>query len=168
MRDKELYGVRVYNVAQSFGITMTSVREIIDSFVSECRLTLKSGSVLRLGDLATIRPNIIKTEYVPTLGYLSKLVADKKGLPYYTVYSVVNEYLNTVKDDILAGKNADIRKLVSFHSISLGFEQFKVNCVLSASVRNDLRSCDVPMSARVSFSKILRSMIKEGVDKDDW
>lgn len=163
MVDKELYGVRVYNVAKEFGITMTCVREIVDCFTSVCRETLKNGIVLRLGELATVRPSIVSSEYIPTLGYLSKCVANVKGLPYYTVYSVVYAYLSTVKEEILSGRSADIRKLISFHSISLDDGQFKVNCALSASVRNDLRGCETPMTARVSFSKSLRSRLKEVV-----
>ena len=141
----------------------TCVREVLDGFVSECRENLSKGIVLRLGELATIRPSVVQSEYIPTLGYLSKRVSEKQGLPYYTVYSVVETYLDVVKEEIQQGRSADIRKLISFHSISLGDGHFKVNCALSASVRNDLRECEVPMTARVSFSKSLRSKLKEVV-----
>lgn len=161
MRCKELYGVRVYNIAKGFNITMVSVKEIIDTYVDECRNTLRCGVVLRIGDLATIKPSKVSSDYVPTLGYLCKAVSIKTGLPYYTVYAVVDAYLITVKEEILCGRSADIRKLLSFHSISLGDGHFKVNCALSASVRNDLRLCDMPMTARVSFSKSLRTKLKE-------
>ena len=164
MGDKEFYGVRVYNVAEEFGITLTCVREVLDNFVYECRKTLKEGIVLRLGKLATIRPSLVYSEYIPTLGYLSKCVSEKTGLPYYTVYSVINAYLDTVEEEILCGRSADIRKLVSFHTIFLGNDSFKVNCALSSSVRNDLRECDVPMTARVSLGKLLKSKLKEVIN----
>lgn len=163
MRYKELYGVRVYNIAKGFNITMVSVKDIIDTYVEECRNTLKCGIVLRIGDLATIRPSVVSSDYIPTLGYLCKIVSSKTGLPYYTVYTVVEAYLITVKEEILSGRSADIRKLLSFHSISLGDGHFKVNCALSASVRSDLRLCNIPMTARVSFSKSLRTKLKEVV-----
>lgn len=162
---KELFGARVYAIADKYGVTQITVREIINTFVDEARQVLVDGYVLRLGDLAVIRPTVTCSGnlYAPTMGYLSKRVSDKNGLPYFTVYSIIDEYLNTVKSEILCGRSADIRKLISFHVIFTGDGKFKVNCALSASMREDLRNCSVPHGARVSFSKSLRNLLKEGV-----
>lgn len=159
---KELFGVRVYAIAEGYGITKTSVREIVNAFTDEARQVLLDGSILRIGELAVIRPKNITNTYIPTMGYLSKKVSDKTGLPYHTVYSVIDAYLDTVKNEILSGRSADIRKLISFHVIFTVDGKVKVNCALSASVRNDLRSYDVANGARVSFSKRMRSLLKEG------
>ena len=160
---KELFGARVYAIADKYGITQTTVREVINTFVDEARQVLLNGGVLRLGELAVIKPLTISSAYVPTLGYLSKKVSDKNGLPYFTVYSIIDAYLDTIKSEILCGRSADIRKLISFHVIFTGDGKFKVNCALSASLRKDLRNCSVPNGARVSFSKSMRNLLKERV-----
>ena len=163
MDDKQLFGAVVNCVADDISVTAVSVRDIVNAFISECRDILGSGVVLRIGDLVTIYPSVQTSQYVPTLGFLANKVAKVTGKTYYTVYAVIEGYLNTLKKEILSGRSADIRKIVSFHSISLGNGKFKVNCALSASLRDDLREGALPKTARVSFNKSLRSAIKEVV-----
>lgn len=161
--EKELFGIKVWNVASEYNLTQTAVHSIINEFVETCRRLVVSGFVVRLQGLATIIPNEQLQQYIPTLGFISKIVSDTCGITYYTVYTVINAYLESVESDILIGKNVDIRKLISFHSIFVDSNKFKVNCFMSASLRNELRVRGVETGARASLNKMLRNKIKEGV-----
>lgn len=161
--NKDLLGIKVWNVSKEHNITQTAVQEVLRSFVNVCKDTLKSGCIVRLGTLVTITPSTVSSAYVPTLGYLCKRVSILGGVSYFTVYAIISAYLSSVEDDILSGRNVDIRKLVSFHSILLDDTRYKVNCFMSASLRAELRELEAPLSARVSLNKMLRSRIKEGV-----
>ena len=94
---------RVYTIANSLNIEIALVDRIVKAYLTYCKEELSRGHRVNLCGIAIIVPIMKYSDYKTTLAYRCKQIADMYSLPQYTVFQVVQGYLDTIKDDIYAG-----------------------------------------------------------------
>lgn len=158
--DKMILGCRVYAIAEKYNITQVTVHSIINNYFSYCKDLLLSGAVVNIVGLVSIVPDVILVEYNTTLAYECKGIANKLGLPQHTVYVIIKEYLDSVREDILNGKSAELRGIVTLHPLYENGKLVKVHSAISLSIKKLIATSNTRIkSARVHTSKMLKSDI---------
>lgn len=158
---KTMLGIRVYNIAITFGVQKTLVHSIINSYIDYCKVQLKNGKRITLLGLCTLIPDYETDSYNSTLAYDCKIVSNILGLPSNTVYSIVNEYLEDIKNEVLSGKTASIRGMVTFRPLVDDGKVCKVHSSISLSFKNLLQDRSKVKSVRVATSKLLKHSIRQ-------
>lgn len=159
---KRSFGTRVWIIADKYNIEQKQVSKIINSYVYYCRELLLSGYEVTFLDLVTMTPNYLVSDERVTLAYQCKETSKMCGVSYHTVFSVVKEYLEFLKDDLLSGKAVDIRGIVTLHPLCIesGGSIEKVHSSISLSIKRDLayRNAYVT-SVRAHTHKLLKYVI---------
>lgn len=155
-------GARVYVIAEKYNIEQVKVHTIINSYISYCKDLLLSGHKVDIFGLASITPDVIIDEYATTLAYDCKLISKDLYLPSHTVYVIVQEYINSLIDNILSGKEVDVRGLFSVHPLSSleNDKVTKIHTAISSQLKIKLGTMDTPVtSVRVHTHKLLKYAI---------
>ena len=103
---------RVQILAERFHITQNVVHKVINAYLSYCKEVLINGRQLEYFGLVSLIPDKVNDTFITTLAYDCSIIADDIKLPQYTVYTIVNEYLQSLREDVLEGRDAEIRGLV--------------------------------------------------------
>lgn len=108
---------RVQILAEKLDITQNVVHKVITSYLTYCKDELANGKQVEYFGLVTLVPDVIKDTFISTLAYDCSVLANKLKLPQYTVYTIINEYLASMRNDVLSGREAEIRGLVIIRPI---------------------------------------------------
>lgn len=164
---KRSFGTRVWIIADKYNIEQTQVNRIINSYVSYCRELILNGYEVTFLDLVTLVPDYLVSDDKMTLAYQCKKVAETCGFSYHTVFSIIKEYLEFIKEDLLSGKSVDIRSIVTLHPLYSegGNVVTKVHSSISLSIKRDLqlRNGDVS-SVRAHTHKLLKYIVRQGAE----
>ena len=76
MLDRTRIGCQVWHIAKQYNITMTSVHDIINSYIAYCKGLVAKGERVELFGLVSIVPNVITSDYTTTLAFECEKVAD--------------------------------------------------------------------------------------------
>lgn len=158
---KTMLGIRVYNIAMTYGVQKVLVNSIINSYIEYCKVQLKKGRRINLLGLCTLIPDYETDSYNSTLAYDCKVISNILGLPSNTVYIIVNEYLEDIRSEVLAGKTATIRGMVTFRPLVDEGKVCKVHSSISLSFKSLLSEGTKVSSVRVSTSKLLKHTIRQ-------
>lgn len=159
MLDKTMLVMRVYNIASQYNINQATVHKIINSYINYCKDLLRNGIKVNIFGLCSLVPDYESCSLNNTLAYDCKVLADSIGLPSNTVFVIINEYLTSIEEEVLDGKTATIRGLVTFKPIEKE-NSGVVHSSISLSFRNSLLSDDLKVkSVRVHTSKLLKYKI---------
>lgn len=163
-----LLATRVYKVANQYNIEQTKVHNIITSYISYCKDQLLKGYRIDFLGLASVIPNTNLSKYNMTLAYECSMLADDLGLPTHTVYVVVNEYIESLIADVLAGNNVEVRSIFSMHPIRVDGVVSKVHASISPLLKLRLAEYDSQVTeVRVHTSKTLKDRLEENNDKEN-
>lgn len=159
---KRSFGTRVWNIADKFNIEQTQVHKIISSYISYCRNLLLTGNEVTFFNLVTMTPNVIVSDYRTTLAYQCKQVSKLCGVSYHTVYIIVKDYLEYIREDILSGNSVDIRGIVTLHPLRDDSGTLtRVHSSISISIKRDLENLNgCVTSVRAHTHKLLKYSIK--------
>jgi nucleoid DNA-binding protein len=158
-------GDRVFLLASKYGIEQTKVHTIISAYTDYCKEMLYQGYRVDLLGLASLIPDREKTGLTTTLAYECRDIADDLCLPKHTVYVIVQEYLDSLVEDILKGNPVEIRGLLSVVPINDGEKVIKVHSVISSQMKEHLKERNTGVTAvRVHTHK----MLKYNVGKNDY
>lgn len=148
---------RVYNLASKYGIEQTKVHIIITGYVDYCKELLYHGYKVDILGLASLIPNVLVNDCSTTLAYECKYLANQLGLPQHTVYVIVQEYINSLIDDVLNGSPIEVRGLFSVVPINDGQSVVKIHSVISSQVKEHLKERETPVtSIRIHTHKLLK------------
>lgn len=103
---------RTDGVAKRYDIEKTKVKLIIKEFSRYCIHRLSYGEVVEIRGLVTFKPDNIFYRST-TIAYKCMGVSKMTGISYYTVYSVVREYIDSLIGDLTNGNPVEIRGMVS-------------------------------------------------------
>lgn len=161
---KRSLGTRIWIIADKYNIEQRQVHRIIKSYIGYCKKLLIEGNEVTISCLVTLKPDFVVSEYKTTLAYQCKAVSCIVGLSYHTVYSVVKEYLDFLKDDILKGNSVDIWGIVSLHPLMSDGVVVKIHSSISKVIKRDLLEKNGDVSCvRAHTHKLLRHSIKSNV-----
>lgn len=149
---------RVYTIANSLNIEITLADKIIKAYLSYCKEELSSGHRVNLCGIAIIVPDYEVFDYKTTLAYRCSKIADMYCLPNYTVFQVVQGYLETVKEDIYNGKSANVYGLCTIQPLYEGGMVTRIHSSISQSLQDYLSLYG--NHARVYTNKIFKRKIK--------
>lgn len=149
---------RVYTIANSLNIEIALVDRIVKAYLTYCKEELSRGHRVNLCGIAIIVPDYEVFDYKTTLAYRCKQIADMYALPQYTVFQVVQGYLDTIKDDIYAGKSANVYGLCTIQPLREGGIVTRVHSSISQSLQEYLE--DYGNHARVYTNKIFKRKVK--------
>lgn len=158
--DKTILGCRVYAIAEKYNITQVTVHAIVNGYADYCKELLLSGAIVNILGIVDIVPDVVLTEYNTTLAYDCKYIADKLGLPHHTVYVIIKEYLDSLREDILNGKTAEIRGIVTIHPLYEDGQLLRIHSAISLSIKKLIQNSNTNIkSARVHTNKMLKDDI---------
>ena len=161
---KTLISVRVYIIADKFGITQNSVHTIISSYIEYCKALLIKGERVELLGLVTLVPDVILSKYKTTLAFICTEIANDLGMPYYTVFSVIREYLDSLIEEVKAGTSIEVRGLVAVYPLEQNGVVTKVHSLVSESIKSLIRSSNTPVtSVRAHTNKLLKYDINKAI-----
>lgn len=160
--NKVSLGARVYNIAEQYGIEQTKVHMIINTYIDYCKYRVIHGYRVDILGLASLVPNRVVSNYKYTLAYECNFIADYLKLPQYTVFVIINEYINSCIDDIMSGKNVVLRGLFSVFPIRDDTDKVvKAQSSISSQLKKYLAEEDTCVtSIRVHTHKFLKYNIK--------
>lgn len=160
MTNRTRIGIQVWNIANQYNITQTTVHEIIDSYLSYCKEQLLSGFRVDFFGLVSIVPDVELSRYDYTLAYECEKVANMLKLPQYTVFVVIDAYITDAINSVKSGMVAELRGLVSVKPLIVGDEIAKVHSSISQSLKLLLPYKDSPVTSfRVHTYKCLRDSL---------
>lgn len=155
--EKLILGCRVYRIADKYNITQVAVHSIIGRYIEYCRGLLVKGVVVNVFGLVDIVPDKILLSYNTTLAYECRGIADSLGLPSHTVYIIIKEYLDSLREDVLNGKPAELRGLVTIHPLYENGRLIRIHSAISLSIKKLLRNSNTSVeSVRVHTCKALK------------
>ena len=127
---KDYLAVRIYNIVNKYDINNNTVHSIIRNYIDFNKKLLYSGRRIDFNGLVYIEPDVYTTKHRATMGYICKYIASDLGLPYYTVLTVIREYLLGLKDSLMNGREAEIQLIIKkSEDTELSFKCFNSNCV---------------------------------------
>ena len=170
---KMALNTRVYILASKYGIEQTKVHAIITGYIDYCKEMLYQGYRVDILGLASLIPKELKEDCMTTLAYECKYLSNQLRLPSHTVYVIVQEYINSLIDDVLNGIPVEVRGLFSVVPINDGQQVTKVHSVISSQIKEHLKERDTDVtSIRIHTHKLLkykvsnsdRVIVQEGSD----
>lgn len=161
---KTALAARVYGIAEQYNITQVTVHNIINSYIAYCKNLLLYGRRVDFLGLVSLIPDVITNDCVVTLAYDCDILAGQLGLPEHTVFVIIREYLESLKEEVLRGKSVDIRGIVTINPRYENGVLTTVHSAISTSFRKTLCNLDTEVSSiRVHTSKLLKYRIKEAI-----
>lgn len=134
---KKPFYVRVESLAKELGTSNDSVLKIVQEYISVCREEILDGYEVRIAELLRVVPKHLSNSSVSTVAYHCVQVSKRLSLPYYTVLSVIQRYLDGVRTDIVDGISVDFRAIATIHVIEHFDGYFILNSALSPALRRD-------------------------------
>lgn len=120
MKEKVTVQERVEAISKDFHIEKNKTNEIIAVYLDYCKKLLYSGYNVEFLNLVRLEPDIVVGDVNYTLGYQCKQVSKLCGVGYYTVFAIVKSYLEHIKEEVLEGKIAEIRGIVTIKPVVTG------------------------------------------------
>lgn len=160
MDDRTRIGIQVWVIADKYNIPQATVHTIINSYLSYCKELLIKGERVDFYGLVSIVPDKLSTNYSTTLAYNCSIIADRLGLPNYTVYRIMQAYIEDAVENIQNGVTVEMRGLVVCRPIFENRKVTKVHSNISQSLKTILDSVDTDVkSFRVHTYKVLRDTL---------
>lgn len=160
MDDRTRIGIQVWIIADKYNISQTTVHTIINSYLAYCKELLINGERVDFYGLVSIVPDTLSTNYSTTLAYNCSIIADRLGLPSYTVYRIMQAYIEDAIENIQNGVTVEMRGLVVCKPIYENRRVTKVHSNISQSLKNILASESTNVkSLRVHTYKVLRDTL---------
>lgn len=160
MDDRTRIGIQVWIIADKYNISQTTVHTIINSYLAYCKELLINGERVDFYGLVSIVPDTLSTNYSTTLAYNCSIIADRLGLPSYTVYRIMQAYIEDAIENIQNGVTVEMRGLVVCKPIYENRRVTKVHSNISQSLKNILTSESTNVkSLRVHTYKVLRDTL---------
>lgn len=160
MDDRTRIGIQVWIIADKYNISQTTVHTIINSYLAYCKELLINGERVDFYGLISIVPDTFSTNYSTTLAYNCSIIADRLGLPSYTVYRIMQAYIEDAIENIQNGVTVEMRGLVVCKPIYENRRVTKVHSNISQSLKNILASESTNVkSLRVHTYKVLRDIL---------
>lgn len=162
MKAKMGVNARVFNIAEQYNLEMTKVHSIITSYIDYCKRLAMNGYKVDILHLVSLVPDVIKNKYAVTLAYECKVIADMIALPQHTVYVIIKEYINSLRDDVLSGRPIEVRGLFSMYpTCDENGKVILIHSAISSQVKEHLKRCNTDVSSiRVHTHKLLKYSIK--------
>ena len=158
MISKKLLAQRTYVIADSLKINQTVVNKVINTYSEVLKNEVFSGKSVNIFGLARIEASTDTSKYVSTLAYHAKMVAERCSTSYYTCLSILNKYLEDVRESVLNGENANIIGVVTFTPVVDLDGSYNLHANVSSSIKKDLElKSSGDFSVRVHTSKLLKS-----------
>ena len=154
----------VYNIAKDLHIEQTVVQRILNAYFDYCKQELCMGYRVSFSDIAIIVPKYEIVTYKATLGYICYSIAKNNGFSFNTVFTVVDTFLARLRDDIIEGKPATIRGIVTLKPYKEDGVITRVHSAISQSLQNIVKAND--NSVRAHTHQSIKRIIK-GVGSSD-
>ena len=161
MINRTRIGTQVYEIANQYGVPQTMVYEIISCYLRYCKDLLIYGNQIDFYGLVSIVPNVRVSKYATTLAYECEKVASALSLPSYTVYVVVDTYIQDAIEKVKSGIIVEIRGIVTIKPLfDLDGNIISVRSSVSQTLKLCLDSNTPVTGFRVHTCKYLRDQIK--------
>lgn len=154
---------RVYTIANQYNVEQNKVHQIINSYITYCKDSLLSGHRVEIFGLITLMPNILVSDSNMTLAYECSKLDVCSTVSSYTVYCIVNEYINSLIEDVTNGKSVELRGLACINPIKdADGNIISFHSSISALLKEKLINYDAGVSSiRVYTHRYLKHYIKE-------
>lgn len=161
MTDKNLIGVRTYKISNQLGIPQTTILAIINSYISVLKEEIMEGKEVRIFGLSNLVPSIEYRGCISTTALHAKKVATDTTFSYYTCLSVIKGYLDSIRDDLCNGINADVRGIVSLSVVRNENAPDSIYSNISVTIKEGLEQRGITdFTVRAHTSMCLKYKIK--------
>jgi hypothetical protein len=160
MDDRTRIAIQSWIVADELNITQSGVHNIIRSYLAYCKELLIRGEQVDFVGLVSVVPDVITNNFHTTLAYNCERVADRLGMPYHTVYRVMDCYINEAIESVLRGTTAELRGICTVCPIFENNKVTKVHSSISQLLKHVLvENNSVVTTLRVHTAKSLKDKI---------
>lgn len=144
---------QVWDLSSKLQLPQTTVKLVVNSYMAYCKELLIAGGRLDFYGFVSVVPYGGKPVYSTTFAYNCLEVADRIQVPYYTVYKIMESYVNNCIECLHNGIVVEIRGLVVCKPMLEDGVLCKVRSRASQCIKDWLPD---GISVRVYTSKILK------------
>jgi len=160
--DKTSIAIKVYVIAEEYGVPRTIVKSIISSYIDYCKDLILHGERVDFVGLVSVVPDVQVETYNSTLAFECTKLADVLGIPYNTVFIIIREYINGLIDELLNGKSVEIRGIVTMKPYYENDKIGGIHASISTSIKKALSLINSPVSSvRVHTHKLLKYNLQQ-------
>lgn len=146
-------------MSEELNISCADVKRITDRYIELVRAEVLSGREVHIFGLVSLVPDVVVDSYVSTTALYAKTISKELGIPYHTVMGTLREYINSLKETLLEGKNITICRIVGVYP-TVTEEGIRIYTRISESIRTDLyneNSCVT--SVRAHTNKLFKEFV---------
>lgn len=165
---KQLLSEKVFQLTSELQIPRKTVKRLLSAFIFYKKLEVLSGKEISIKGLVDIAPEPILDDSKSTLGYTAKILARDYDLPYNSVFTILNRFIDIQMEQLKMGNAVDFRGLVKIKPIVENDVIKAVHSSVSVSLTTDVGWEECISSCRVYTSKLLKqNLIGTKVQKTD-
>lgn len=161
MIDRTRIGIQVYEIAKQYDVPQTTVYEIISCYLRYCKDLLVFGNQIDFYGLVSVVPDVKVSKFATTLAYECEKVAVALALPSFTVYTVIDTYIQDMIEKVKSGIVVEIRGIVTIKPVlDIDGNIISVHSSISQSLKLSLDGRTPVTGFRVHTYKHLRNQMK--------
>lgn len=165
---KQLLSEKVYQLTTELQIPKKTVKELLSAYIFYKKLEVLSGKEISIKGLVNIVPEPLTDSGITTLGYTAKLLARDYNIPYNSVFTILNRFIDIQTEQLKMGNPVDFKGIVKIKPIVEGNIIKAVHSSVSISLTTDVGWEEELESCRVHTSKLLKqNLIGTEVVKSD-
>lgn len=167
MREKQLLSEKIESISNSLAVSKKDIKLIVNSFLVYKQLEVLYGREVKISDIVEIIPDPIRDNTITTLAYVAKEISIIHSIPYNTVKTIIDYYIEIQIEQLKAGKPIDFRGLVKIHPNLENSKIKSVHSSISTVITNSIIEEKKLRGARVHTSKSLKMMLYNRVISEE-
>lgn len=165
---KQLLSEKVFQLTNELKIPRKTVKELLSAFIFYKKLEVLSGKEISIKGLVNIVPEPLIDSGISTLGYTAKVLAREYNIPYNSVFTILNRFIDIQMEQLRMGNPVDFRGIVKIKPIIENDIIKAIHSSVSVSLTTDVGWEENISSCRVYTSKLLKqNLIGTRVEKTD-
>lgn len=156
---KQLLSEKVFKLTEELNLPRSTVKEILSAFIFYKKAEVLSGKEIDIKGLVSVIPTPLRHEGRTTIGYTAKILARDYNIPYNSVFTILNRFIDIQMEQLKLGKQADFRGIVKIKPIVESNKIVAIHSSVSVSLVTDVGWEDGIQSCRVYTSKLLKQNI---------
>ena len=135
-------------------IPIDRVKKIINGYIDYCKDLLRAGYEVNFLGLCKITPNNLRSAYNTTLAYDCLQVSRRVAIPYNTVFTVIDSYLESLRADLASYDDVNLRGLCTLRIISTSEGCYTVHSKASTKLKE--QGIDAKVASNIYMKHIVR------------
>lgn len=157
---------RVNQVSDNLNITHRTADTVIKTYLQLCKEQLYLGHRVTFWGIVSVVPEYEVFDFKTTRAYMCEVVASRCGCTYNTVTTIINDFMMSVRDDVLSGKPATINGICTLHPFVEDGVYKRLHSYISSGLSESMK--ELGNSVRCHTYPLLKQqLIEKGVSAND-